>query len=144
MKQLNYIILLAIVAGCSNPSEKVKKLMNNPFISELNVPVDYANATAKDIEDYANYTLQNVANRIETIKKEKDPTFNNVFAAMDDIYNEINIASNNCFMLYWVSPDSLSRVKGFTGYQLLDSLSIGIYSDKEIYNKIQTFSATES
>lgn len=144
MKQLNYIVLLAIVVGCSNPGDTTEKLTNNPFLHELNVPVDYANVSSDDIEDYSNYTLQNVNERIELIRKEKNPTFNNVLIAMDDIYSEINIASNNCFMLYWVSPDSLSRVKGLAGYQLMDSLSTGIYSDKEIYSKIQSFNATES
>ena len=144
MKHLIYIILLAAIAGCSNPTKTTEKSMDNPFLHELNVPVDYANVSANDIEDYANYTLKNVADRIESIKTEKTPTFKNVLVALDDIHNEISTASKNCFMLYWVSPDSLSRVKGFAGYQLLDSLSTAIYSNKDIYKKIQNFNASPS
>jgi Zn-dependent oligopeptidase len=39
-------------------------------------------------------------------------------------------------MLYWVSPDSLSRINGLASYKLLDSLSTTIYSDKDIFNQM--------
>jgi Zn-dependent oligopeptidase len=137
-------MLVAIVLSCSKPDKSIEKLADNPFFHDLNVPVDYANVSADDIEDYATFTLKSVNNRIDAIKKVENPTFKNVFAAMDDIYNEISKASNNCFMLYWVSPDSISRVKGFSGYQLMDSISSGIYSDKEIFNKMREFNESSS
>ena len=143
-KPLKYMMLVAIVLSCSKPDKSIEKLADNPFFHDLNVPVDYANVSADDIEDYATFTLKSVNNRIDAIKKVENPTFKNVFAAMDDIYNEISKASNNCFMLYWVSPDSISRVKGFSGYQLMDSISSGIYSDKEIFNKMREFNESSS
>jgi thimet oligopeptidase len=45
-------------------------------------------------------------------------------------------------MLYQVSPDSLTRVKGFAGYQLMDSLATSIFSDKEVYAKMTSFKSS--
>jgi thimet oligopeptidase len=139
-----FSIILIIFVGCSRSTDSTEKKSNNPFLVDLNVPIDYANVSATDIEEYANLTLNEVVTDIESIKNENSATFNNVFSRMDGIINKVNIASSNCFMLYWVSPDSLSRLKGFAGYQLLDSLSTSIYSDKVLYNKMQTFSSSES
>ncbi len=139
MKSLYSLILVVLVLGCQNQTN----MPESPFLVGLNVPIDYANVSANDIEEYANITLGNVEIALEEIRKNEAPTFTNVFAAMDDIVNKVTIASNNCFMLYWVSPDSLSRVKGLAGYQLLDSLSTTIFSDKAIFDKMQSVSASE-
>jgi thimet oligopeptidase len=144
MKPLNYIILLAFIIGCSSPNDSTEDLSNNPFLVDINVPIDYANVSAEHLEEYANFTLENVATEVDKIKQNKAVTFKNVFVAMDDINNKIIIASNNCFMLYWVSPDSLSRVKGFAGYQLLDSLSTALYSDKALFNKMLSFNSSDA
>jgi thimet oligopeptidase len=135
MKSLYYLILLAFVVSCTSQTDSTK----NPFLTELNVPVDYANVSANDIEEYASITLENVLTEVNKIKQNEAPTFDNVFATIDDIYYKIDVAGNNCFMLYWVSPDSLSRVKGLAGYQLLDSLATTIYSDKAIFDMILQF-----
>lgn len=142
MKLLKYISLLAFVAACSINNSS-GDLPGNPFVTELNEPIDYANVTADHLEEYAAYTLKVVDEAIQEIKQNPDPTFDNIFISLDEINNNISIASSNCFMLYWVSPDSLSRVKGYEGYQLLDSLSTAMYSDKQLFDIILSFSKSE-
>lgn len=132
MKSLLYATVFVLVLGC----QQEKAPCSNPFLTELNAPVDYANVSAEDIKEYAHITLEEASASIEAIRQTQAPTFNTVFGAMDDIINKMNIASNNCFMLYWVSPDSLSRVNGLASYQQLDSLSTTIYSDKAIFNQM--------
>ena len=133
------IALLTLILGCAMPPESVEQKSSNPFITDLNVPIDYANVSAKQIERYAQITLTNVVGAVDKIKQTDTPTFENVIVAMDDINNRLNIANSNCFMLYWVSPDSLSRAKGYLGYQMLDSLSTTLYSDKTLFNQLQKF-----
>jgi len=140
MKAIHYMILLAVVVGCTGPN----KTSENPFLTGLNVPVDYANVSAKDVEEYGQITLENVVKEVDKIKQNEAPTFENVFAAMDDIYNNVYTASNNCFMLYWVSPDSLTRIKGLAAYHLLDSLTTNIYSDKVLYDKMVSFKSSDA
>lgn len=132
MRSLYYLIVLVLVFGC-NP---VEKPVDNPFLTELNAPVDYENVTADDITQYVHFTLKQADAKVETIKHTANPSFNSVFAALDDVVNSVTIASNRSFMLYWVSPDSLSRINGLAGYKLLDSLSTTIYSDKDIFNQM--------
>ncbi len=143
MKSLYYLLFLTLVLSCSTPSRPVSGLLDNPFLTSLNEPIDYARVTAEDIEGYASYILEEVKEDAESIRKQKSPTFNKVFGAMDDIHNKINIASNNCFMLYWVSTDSLSRATGLKGYQLLDSISTTLYSDRVIFNQMVSFSKSK-
>ncbi|TDD96221.1 M3 family metallopeptidase [Flavobacterium cellulosilyticum] len=125
-------------------SQSLNNTMKNPFLVDLNIPIDYAKVTAKDVEAYANQSVNDVNTMIASIKKQKSATFLNVFGAMDDISNKISKTSNNCFMLYWVSTDSLIRAKGLSGYQLLDSLSTSIHSDKGIYDKMLRFKSSKS
>ncbi len=139
MKSLYYLIVMALVLGCNEGSIPSK----NPFLTELNAPVDYANVSANDIKEYADITLNQASQAFEKIRQTEAPTFNSVFAAMDDIINAMNIASNNCFMMYWVSPDSLSRANGLAAYQLLDSLSTAVYSDKALFNQMVRVKASD-
>lgn len=144
MKSLYYLILLTFIVSCTSQTDSTNDTAENQFLTELNVPIDYANVSADDIEEYANITLENVVTIVDKIKQDKAPTFKNVFTALDDIYHKIDVASSNCFTMYWVSPDSLSRVKGLAGYQLLDSLSTTIYSDKAIFDKMLSFYSSDS
>ena len=137
MKSLYYTIILTFLLGCKSDSE-------NPFFNELNAPIDYANVSANHIEEYARFTFTKAAESIETIKQNETPTFESLFIAFDDIINDMTKANNNCFMLYWVSPDSLSRANGLAGYQMLDSLATSIYADKLLYKKIVAFSNSDS
>ena len=130
------IFLFSITTGFSQTNNKPT---NNPFLVDMNTPVDYAKVTSKDVSAYAKQTVSEVSEMLATIKNQKKVSFSNVFGAMDAIKNKINTASNNCFMLNWVATDSILRKKGLAGYQLMDSLSTGIYSDKEIYTKMKSF-----
>lgn len=125
-------------------SQSRNDMNNNPFLAGLNVPVDYARVTPGHVEDYSARTLAGVKTMLSVIKNGQSPTFDNVFVAMDDINNKLNTARNNCFMLYWVSTDSLTRQKGLAGFQLLDSLSTDMLSDKEIYNKMTRFKSSDA
>ena len=144
MKLMCFAFLICFLSTSKNYSQSKKKILNNPFFVDVNVPIDYAKVSAKNVEDYANSTLVEVTAMIAKIKKQKSPTFSNIFGAMDDINHKISTTSNNCFMLYWVSPDSLIRAKGLTGYQKIDSVSTGIYSDKVLYSKMLSFKASKS
>lgn len=143
MKQFLYLFLLVFLFACESKVETTET-SNNPFLVDLNVPVDYAKVTAEDIKEYAEITLEQVAKDIEAIRQNQEPTFENVFVDLDAIINDVNVASNNCFMLYWVSPDSMSRVNGLAGYQLIDSLSSTIYSDKGIFNQMLAVNESEA
>ncbi|MEO9967491.1 MAG: M3 family metallopeptidase [Reichenbachiella sp.] len=136
-------LLLAVAIYSCQPADEKPETNTNPFVGSLNEPVDYANATADDLEKYALSTLEEAADDMEKIAKVVSPTFDNVFAAMDDINNQLTKASNNCFMLYWVSPDSLTRVKGLAGYKKVDSLFTMIYSNKALYDQMVSFSQSE-
>ncbi|MCB0506407.1 MAG: Zn-dependent oligopeptidase, partial [Cyclobacteriaceae bacterium] len=114
-----------------------------PFITGLNVPVDYAKVTSADIEEYGQLTLHQSLDIINGIKSTSEPTFENTFVAYDDYVNDLSKAMNNCYVMYWVSPDSLSRVKGLSEYQVLDSLYNQISTDKDLYNKMVAFTETD-
>lgn len=133
------ICMFSISNSYSQPGAKPS---GNPFLAGSNAPVDYAKVTSKDVEGYAQHTIADVTSIIKSIKKQKTATFTNVFGAIDDIKNKMGTASNNCFMLNWVAPDSIIRAKGLASYQLLDSLSTVIYSDKGIYKKMKSFKAS--
>jgi len=144
-KNLLYLAIPICLLSVSKSNSQSKiKVSNNPFLVGMNVPIDYAKVTSKNVEDYAQHTLGEVTSMISTIKKQKTPTFTNVFVAMDDIRNKISSTSNNCFMLNWVSTDSIIRTKGLASYQLLDSLSTVIYSDKGIYDKLISFKKSKA
>lgn len=141
MKSLYYLLMLAVIVSCKNMSENSKS--TNPFITGLNVPVDYAKVTSADIEEYGQLTLHQSLDIINGIKSTSEPTFENTFVAYDDYVNDLSKAMNNCYVMYWVSPDSLSRVKGLSEYQVLDSLYNQISTDKDLYNKMVAFTETD-
>lgn len=47
-------------------------------------------------------------------------------------------------MLYWVSPDSLIRAQGYRSYQMMDSLSNQLHSNRGLFNKIVEVSTSET
>ncbi|MCP4459660.1 MAG: Zn-dependent oligopeptidase, partial [Cytophagales bacterium] len=144
MKPIVHSIALAFLIACSGPTDSAKESPTNPFIVDLNESVDYENVTASDLEEYAQLAINDAVVDVESIKNVETATFDNVFVAMDNIVNNIYVAANNCFMLYWVSPDSLSRVKGLASYQQLDSMSTALYSDKDLFNKLLSFQSAEA
>jgi len=144
MKLMCFAFLFCFLSTFKNYSQAKNKILSNPFLVDVNVPIDYAKVSALNVEDYANHTIVEVTTMIASIKKQKSATFSNVFGAIDDINNKISTTSNNCFMLYWVSTDSLIRAKGLSRYQMLDSISTGIYSDKGLYAKMLHFKSSKS
>lgn len=142
IKLLFPTVLVCAVFNFKGYTQSAMKATPNPFQVELNVPIDYAKVSAKDVQNFAQITLGQVSEMIAKIKEEKVPTFSNIFEAMDDISNKINTTSNNCFMLYWVSTDSVIRANGLAGYQLMDSISTSLLSDNGIYSKMLAFKST--
>ncbi len=133
------VLTLIVLAGCQSFGQPKTNPMKNPFLAELNAPIDYAGVSAEDVTQYARMTLSDVESVLAAIKKQKAATFENVFISLDDIHNKLTTARNNCFMLYWVSPDARIREKGLAGYQLLDSMAVDMRSDREIYAKMTAF-----
>lgn len=141
MKHLIYFVVLAVLFGCKGEETKTKN--KNPFMVNLNKAIDYNNVSANDVKEYAEITLKNVSEGIEKIKKNENPNFETVFIALDKELNELIKTSNYCFMMYWVSPDSATRANGLEGYQLLDSLSTTIFSDKAVFKKMTSVRESE-
>lgn len=121
-------------------SETNNSPSDNPLVVQHNEPIDFAELKADDVIDYSDLILNKAVNDITSVKSAASASFDNVFLAMDDINNDLTIASNLCFMLYWVSPDSLTRVNGLGAYKKIDSLFTVVYSDKELYKKMVSYS----
>lgn len=136
-------VLLILLIGCSPKTEFQKMTPDNPFNVSLNEPIDYAGVTGDNIDEYVEVTIQNVEHKYRELRELNTPTFENIISADHAILNQIDKASNNSFMLYWVSPDSLVRARGLAGYQKLDSMSTAIGSDKKMYKQYQAYLKTE-
>ncbi len=135
-----FIPLILIAMSACNPSPDTKTgKEGNPFFAPLNQPVQYSEVTRDHIRDYAQLTLREVDEILEGIRTAKEPGFNNIFVEFDGAINSLSKAANNCFMFYWVSPDSLSRERGLEGYQKLDSLSNSLSSDATLFRQMQAF-----
>jgi Zn-dependent oligopeptidase len=80
---------------------------------------------------------------LEEIRTTASPVFKNVFIPFDQAVHALSKASNNCFMLYWVSPDSLSRVRGLEAYQQIDSMMTSLSSDDRIYRQMVAFAESD-
>ena len=143
MKLSCYLLMLGSINGCNTTPDYTAKKSNNPFYTDLNESVDYANVTADDIYNYAIFTMEDVVSDLEKVKSSDSPTFTDLFVEYDRVMNGLRKAYNNTHTLYWVSPDSLSRAKGLAGYQLIDSLYNQISSDKALYQKLVDFTESE-
>ena len=144
MKPMLAIIFPALMIACNPGTEPDNNRAGNPFFTGLNEPVQYANIGHKHIGDYARITSVDAGVALERIRSEKSPDFRNIFVAFDEVVNELNKAGSNCFMLYWVSTDSLSRIKGLEGYQLLDSLITSLTADSSIYSQMVAFADSKA
>ena len=144
MKLLYFTSLLCLMFSCESSTDSNEKVLHNPFLVDLNVPIDYAKITAKDVEDYANHTLASVTSDLAVIKAQQSETFDNIFVSTDEINNKLNKASQICHMLFWVSPDSLTRAKGLWGFQLLNTVATDIYSDKGLFTKMVIFKSSDA
>jgi thimet oligopeptidase len=135
--------LVCLLSAFQSHSQSRVKPGDNPFLLGINVPVDYAKVSPENLENCTKRTFYDVISELSSVKQQSSVTFSNVFGALDDIYNNITTASNNNYMLYWVSTDSIVRAKGLSGYQLLDSLSTAIRSDKVLYDKMLRFKSSK-
>ena len=144
MKLLTSTVLICSLIACQKPTTATTEEGQNPLMVEVNVPIDWAKVTAGDVEDYATHTLTEVASAIAAIKAQPTVTFENVFAAMDEINTKISTTYSICHMMFWVSPDSLIRAKGLASFQVLDSVSTGIYSDKDLFTKMLSFKSSDA
>ena len=145
MIRLTLLFLVTLLLGCSD-KPKIKRLelsSDNHFKVALNEPIAYANVTADHIEVYIDVTISNAVLDLDKIKTRDRLSLETTFGAYDNIVNDLSKASNNAFLLYWVSTDSISRTKGLAAYQKTDSLFTGIGSDKDIYNTFQSYTNSE-
>jgi thimet oligopeptidase len=141
MKTFFPIIILMLMVACNQEPESRKD--SNPFFTGLNEPIQYADVTAEHISAYAQITMEDAETTLEGIRTTATPEFNNVFVPYDKVVHALSKASNNCFMLYWVSPDSLSRAKGLEAYQQVDSMMTSLSSDGRIYRQMLAFSESD-
>jgi oligopeptidase A len=116
--------------GCAEQSDL------NPFFTELNEPIQYAEVTAEDVTAYADLTTEWTADELATIESVEDISFETVIRPFDYISNELNKAQSNSWMLYWVSPDSATRVAGFDAFQKLDSVRTSLMSRRSLYDRV--------
>ncbi len=144
LKLPNIAFAFCLMLVSKNTLQANEKILNNPFLVNLNVPIDYANVTAKHVEEYANHILTETNTGFAAIKNQTTETFENIFGAVEDMSTKINITYTNCHMLYWLSPDSLIRATSLLEFQMLDSLSTIIFSDKDIYKKMLSFKSSNS
>jgi len=143
--KLNHIILLPLVLllwSCTEEDHQ-QIILDSPFFVELNQLIQYHLVKAEHIAEYADLTIDKAAKAADVIRNPSVVNFENIFVALDDLSNEIGKTRNNCHMLYWVSPDSLSRIKGKEAYLKLDSLATSLSSDKDIYQKMTEFTNSE-
>ncbi|WP_242156329.1 M3 family metallopeptidase [Aestuariivivens sediminis] len=141
---LFYSIALSVSIACSNHTE-VKPLemsAENPFNVALNEPIAYAEVKANHLKEYVQYTMDHAVKELNALKGTDKINFENTFGRYDAILNQVDIAKNNAFNLFWVSPDSLVRAAGNQGNQTLDSLKKAMTSDKVFFNKLQSFAAS--
>jgi thimet oligopeptidase len=143
--RLTLLFLIALLIGCSNETkiEKLEMSSDNPFNVELNKPIDYANVRADHVEAYVNVTITNAVLDLENIKTTDNLSFENTFGALDKVSNDLRKAGDNAFMMYWVSTDSITRVKGLTGYQKIDSLNTDIQSNKALFKTLESYANSE-
>ncbi|MEP1094796.1 MAG: M3 family metallopeptidase [Cyclobacteriaceae bacterium] len=140
MKSYHSLVAAIVLIACS-PSPETKTA--NPFNTSLNEPVDYGSVSSQHIEAYASLTLEKAISDVSTIQELKAPTFKNTFGALDDVFNELDKARSNCHMLYWVSPDSLSRISGLSGFQKIDSVRDLMTSNKILFQQMLNFSQSD-
>lgn len=135
------ITTVLFVCACSNESPKlqepVTKVVINPFVTELNAPIDYASVTADHVTEYGDLTLKQAEDQLLVIKAIDEPSFENVVVPLDQISGEINKAMSNSWMLYWVSPDDAIRKAGIAAYQKMNTYSLGVFADKDLYDQLQ-------
>ncbi|HEX7709010.1 MAG TPA: M3 family metallopeptidase [Thermoanaerobaculia bacterium] len=149
------IAVVIAVAGCSSsvavsepaagPSAaaEVAAAAENPFFTKLNEPIAYSDVTAQHVTDYAAIVHASTRKRAAEIRSVEQPAFDNVIRAFDEMASELQKASRNSFMLFWVSPDAATREAGLAAYKSLDSLSTTLFSDSKIFVRLVSVASSE-
>ncbi len=131
--------------SCSNntKTEMPKLSVDNPFNVQLNQAIDYAKITGADIEEYVDVTIANAEKEVNNIKELEEVTFQNTYEVYDYVASELGKSSNNAFMLYWVSTDSVTRAKGLEAYQKIEKFNTGVGSDKDLFNQFKAYKESD-
>ena len=133
-------LLAALLTGCGTDAPPAEAPAN-PFITGLNEPVAYSEVTAGHVTAYGDIVLEQSQEQLESIKAVTNPTLANVVVPFDDLSGELRKAMSNSWMLYWVSPDEATRQAGIENFQKLEAWSLGLYSDKALYEQLQAVAA---
>jgi thimet oligopeptidase len=139
--KLTSLMIAMLLLGCANDTttKKLKMAEGNPFNVALNEPIKYANVTADHISSYVNVVMGNAAQDISKIIAQENLTFENTFKAQDRISNSLIKASNNVYMLYQTSPDSLIRAAGLKAGEKMGVLFTDIGANRASYKTLQKF-----
>ena len=138
---LTFLILICMIAACENPDSK-NPGAENPFFPKFNEAIRYNKVTNDHIKQYVDYILNESEAVLEQIRKEESPDFKNVFVAYDRVVNDLEKASNNSFLFYWVSTDSLAREQGLASYQQVDSMMNSLSSDAKLFAQMKKVAAS--
>jgi Zn-dependent oligopeptidase len=139
---LTAILLAACGTDTANTPEA--DTPSNPFLAALNEPLAYGDATAEHLTAYGKAVLERSQAQLEAIKAVGDPAFDSVVVPFDDLSGKLRKVMSNSWMLYWVSPDEATREAGIATYQELEAWSLGLYSDKTLYEQLRTVATAGS
>jgi thimet oligopeptidase len=139
------ISVVFALAGCGSSAavtqSERERAADNPFFTGFNEPIAYADVTAQHLTDYASIVHATTLRRAGEIGSVVEPTFENVVRPFDEMMNELQKASRNAFMLFWVSPDAATREAGLAAYKSLDALSASLYSDRNLFDRFVAVAA---
>lgn len=139
--KLTSIFITLLILSCSNDTktERLEMAADNPFNTELNEPIKYADVTADHISSYVSVVMDNTAQDIDDIIALENLTFDNTFKENDRISNNLIKASNNVFIFFGNSPDSLTRAAGLKASEDLGVLFTDLGANKALYKTLQKF-----
>ena len=133
-------VVATLLTGCGGDAPPVET-PSNPFLAGLNEPIAYGDVTAEHVTAYGDIVLERSQEQLDAIKAVSDPTLDSVVVPFDDLSGELRKAMSNSWMLYWVSPDEATRKAGIENFQKLEAWSLGLYSDKALYEQLQAVAA---
>ncbi|MFY0626238.1 MAG: Zn-dependent oligopeptidase [Reichenbachiella sp.] len=143
MKLSIFCLALLICVACSDQITRLELSSKNPFVLSLNEATDFAAIKPEHIDEYGKNTIDEAISAIQKIKSEKELSFDNVFISLDNIFHALSTVQNKSFLLYWVSTDSLTRVKGLAMSNKIDSLMTLFVSDGDIFSQMTTFKRSD-
>ena len=133
-QQIACLSLLVLVASYSRDLPAAEAA--NPFFTDFNAPIPYAEVEADHLREYADVALADAAAARQAILQITQPSFENVIPRFDAMVSELGKAGRNAFMLYWVSPDAGTRDAGLAAYKRIQEWEVDLYSDREVFEQI--------